>query len=114
MKAPSPDAKELELRRLSRSPYVTAVADSILQTLDREWLAELIAYYLYTGSRGEASGSGVLKFAFSRRPMQCASIVAKATPFLLLGLLADGDLRSAVASSLRSWMGGGAARKEPV
>jgi hypothetical protein len=46
----SADDEELAVRRLSNSPYLSAIVDSILEDLDRQTLTELLAYYLYRSS----------------------------------------------------------------
>ena len=100
------DEENSELHRLSSSPYVTAVAGSILDNLDRAWLAELIAYYVYVRPRGDAGLGSMLSYAVSRRPRECIAIASSAAPALLAGIIADEDLRSAIFSSLRAWIRG--------
>jgi hypothetical protein len=56
-----PDARMI--RKLSRSPYLLVVADSILANIDREALAELLASYLYFTSKGRADVSGFVTYA---------------------------------------------------
>ena len=53
MKAPDPE--ELAIQRLSNSPYLAAVVDSVLKNLDRKTMTELVAYYLYKSSKGSAN-----------------------------------------------------------
>jgi hypothetical protein len=89
---------------------MVAVADSILENLDRGWLAELIAYYLYLESKGEANFGRILGYAVSRRPKECAAIASSAAPALIAGILNDEYFRSAIISSLRSWIRGPSAR----
>jgi hypothetical protein len=92
------------IRKLSSSPYLLAVADSILENIDREALAELLASYLYLGSKGRANLTNLVAYAVSRRFQECAAVAARATPAVLAGILANGDFRSVVLSSVGSWI----------
>ena len=92
------------IRKLSSSPYLLVVADSILENIDREALAELLASYLYLRSKGRANLSNLVSYAVSTRFRECAAIAASATPAVLAGILADGDFRSMVLLSVGSWM----------
>jgi hypothetical protein len=94
------------IRKLSSSPYLLAVADSILENLDRETLAEMLASYLYLRSKGKADIGNLVTYAVSRRFWESASIAASATPAVLAGVIADEDFRSVLLSSLGSWMTG--------
>ena len=78
------------------------VADSILENIDREALAELLASYLYMRSKGRANLSNFVTHVVSRRFRECAAIAASATPAVIAGLLVDEDFRSVVLSSVGS------------
>ena len=106
------DSDELALRRLSSSPYLAALADSVLESLDRETLTELLAYFLYQRSRGRGSLGDLAAHAISKRPLKWLGVATSATPTLLAGLLADGEFRSAVLSSVKHWIRGAEERKE--
>lgn|GEM_PF-6932545 len=88
-----------------------AVADSILENVDRETLAELLASYLYLRSKGRANVGDLMKYAVSRRLRECAAVAASATPAVIAGIIADKDFRSVIFSSLGSWMTGRQARE---
>ncbi len=83
-----------------------SVADSILENLDRDALAELLASYLYLRSKGKADLGNLVTYAVSRRFWESASIAASATPAVLAGIIADKDFRLLILSSLGSWMTG--------
>ena len=90
-----------------------AVADSILENVDRETLAELLASYLYLRSKGRANLSNLVTYAVSRRFWECAAVAVSATPAVLAGVFTDKEFRSAVLSSLGSWITGRPARDGP-
>ena len=94
------------IRKLSSSPYLLAVADSILDNVDRETLAELLASYLYLRSKGRANLGNFMTYAVSRRFRECAAIVVSATPAVLAGIFADKEFRSVILSSMGSWITG--------
>jgi hypothetical protein len=100
------------IRKLSSSPNLLAVADSILENIDREALAELLASYLYLRSKGKANLGNLVRYAVSRRLRECAAIAAGATPAVLAGILTDKDFRSVILSSLGSWVGWRAAKDD--
>lgn len=108
MKPNEPDDRGI--RELSRSPHLLAVADSVLKNVDREALAELLAAYLYLSSKGEVELGDVLRYAASRRPLVWAAVGASAAPAILAGILTDKGFRSAVFSSVGSWIRGSAAK----
>ncbi len=101
MKARDSDARII--RKLSTSPYLLVIADSILENVDPEVLAELLASYLYLKSKGRANLTNLLAYAVSRRFREYAAIAASATPAVLAGMLADQDFRSLVLSSVGSY-----------
>lgn len=94
------------IRKLSTSPYLMSVADSILENVDREALAELLASYLYLRSKGKADLGNLVTYAVSRRFWEVAAVAASATPAVLAGIIADKDFRSVIISSLGSWITG--------
>jgi hypothetical protein len=102
----SPDSDKRMIRKLSNSPYLLSVADSILKNIDRETLAELLASYLYLRSNGRANIGNLVAYAVSRRFWECASIAASATPAVLAGIISDKEFRSVVLTSLGSLMTG--------
>ena len=89
------------IRKLSSSPYLLVVADSILKNLDRVALAELIAAYIYYSSKKGNAGD-FLTYLISTRFREFVAIAAGATPALLAGILTDEDFRSVFISSLGS------------
>jgi len=107
----SRDSDSLTIRRLSSSPYLLAVADSVLENIDREALAELLASYLYLRSKGRANLGNLVTYAVSRRFRECAAVAVSATPAVLAGILTDGDFRSIILSSVGSWIGQGLGRE---
>lgn len=94
------------IRKLSSSPYLLAVADSILKNIDREALSELLASYLYFRSKGRANLGNLLTYAVRRRFREWASVALSATPAVLAGIINDKDFRSVILSSLGSWIAG--------
>jgi len=100
------DSDAVALDRLSNSPYLLGVADSILGNMDREALADLLASYLYLSSKGMANPRTLATYALSRRPSECVAIAAGVTPALLAGILVDSNLRSAILATLRRWIRG--------
>lgn len=92
------------IRELSRSPYLLAIADSLLKNLDREALAEVMAAYLSTSSGGKADLAGVMGYALSSRPRVWAAVGAGVAPAVLMGVLRDKGMRSVVFSSVASWI----------
>jgi len=102
----STDSDNRTIRKLSSSPYLLVVADSILENIDRETLAELLASYLYLGSNGNANLGNLVTYAVSRRFRECAAVATSAAPAVLAGIITDKDFRSVILSSLASWMTG--------
>jgi hypothetical protein len=102
----APDPEELAVRRLSNSPYLAAVADSVLENLDRETLTELLAYYLYQRSKGRGDLRDLAAHAVSKRPWKWLDIATNATAALIAGMLSDGEFRSVVLSSVKLWIRG--------
>jgi len=92
------------IRKLSNSPYLLVIVDSILQNVDREALAELPASYLYFRSKGRANLGNFVTYVVSRRFRECAAIAASATPAVLAGILVDEDFRSMILSNFSSSM----------
>jgi len=110
----SPDSDKRMIRKLSNSPYLLSVADSILRNVDRDMLAELLASYLYLRSNGRANVRNLVTYAVSRRFRECASIAASATPAVLAGIISDKEFRSVVLTSLESLMTGMPSREDAV
>jgi len=100
------DSEAIALDMLSNSPYLLDAASSILGSMDREALADLLASYLYLSSKGKANPRTIVTYALLRRPSECMAIAAGATPALLTGILVDSNLRSAILASLRRWIRG--------
>jgi len=100
------DSDDRIIRKLSSSPYLLAVADSILENVDRDTLAELLASYLYLRSKGRANLNNLVTYAVSRRFRECAAVAVSATPAVLAGIFADKQFRSVILSSLGSWITG--------
>jgi hypothetical protein len=98
------DAEEQVVRRLSASPYLLAVADSILRNVDRATLAEFLASYLYLSSKGRANADNLMDYAVSKKLRKLMAVAASATPALLMGMVADQDFRSVVFSSISAWI----------
>jgi len=98
------ESEEPAIRRLSNSPYLLSVADSILENLDRETLAELLASYLLLRSKGKATTGNLVAYAVSRRFRKTVALAASATPILLAGILVDPELRSVLLASFSSWV----------
>lgn len=109
MKAPDPE--ELAIRRLSNSPYLAAVVDSVLENLDRKTLTELVAFYLYKSSKGDANLGDLATHAASKGLWKWLGIATRASPAFIAGVLSDGDFRSVVLSFLRRWIRGPQERK---
>jgi hypothetical protein len=95
---------ERAIRELSRSPYVKAIAGALLKNLDRDALAELLAAYIYMSSEGDVDFVALMRYAVSSRPNVWVGVGAGAAPAVLMGILTDKAMRSAVLSSVASWL----------
>lgn len=102
----APDADEPAVLKLSNSPYLAAVVDSILENLDRKTLTDLLAYYLYENSKGRANLGDLATYAVSKGLWKWMDMAASATPAVLAGMLADAEFRSVVISSVKLWIRG--------
>jgi hypothetical protein len=100
----SRESDDRTIRKLASSPYLLAVADSILENVDREALAEMLASYLYFASKGRAGFGTLVTYAVSRRFRESVSLAASVTPALLAGIISDKEFRSVVLSSVGSWV----------
>jgi len=100
------DSGAIDLSRLSNSPYLLDIADSVLRNLDRKALADLLASYLYLSSKGTANPRTLATYALLRRPSGYIAMAARAAPAFLAGVLVDSDLRSAILAMLRRWIRG--------
>jgi hypothetical protein len=93
---------EAEIQRLSSSPSFLRLADSILMSLDRDTLAELIAGYLYFKSKGRTNGDFAL-FVVTKKFGEGVTIAMNVIVALIPGLLFDKAFRSVIfAAVLRS------------
>jgi hypothetical protein len=93
LKLSSSDSREI--RRLSSSPSFLRLADSILASMDRETLAELLAGYTYFKSEGRSSSDMALYFA-TRRFGKTLTMGINITAALVPGLFFDKEFRSLI------------------
>jgi len=86
--------KELrEMERLSTSPYFLKLADSILQNLDRNFLAELIAEYFFLKSKGATNTDFILYIGTTKAP-KLARLSLGMGSTVIQGLLFDKEFRN--------------------
>jgi hypothetical protein len=93
LKLSSSDAKEIQ--RLSSSPSFLRLADSIIASMDRDMLAELLAGYAYLRSEERSNLDFALYLAtrrFGRTLTMGINIVAALVP----GILFDKEFRSVI------------------
>lgn len=98
---------------MSRSPYLLAVADSILDNLDRESVAELLASFLYVRAKGTVDPGELIKNVVSRRLWRFVWIAVSAAPAVLAGLLSDPEFRSLVFALAGSMIRGSQKGEKP-
>lgn len=96
------DRDAAAIMRISRSPYLLAVVDSVLDNLDRESVAELLASYLYLRAKGMVDPGNLMKYVVSKRIWKFIGIAAGAAPAVLAGLIVDSEFRSVVLASVGS------------
>ena len=97
---------EAEIQRLSSSPSFLRLADSILLSLDRDTLAELIAGYLYFKSRGRTNGDFAF-FVATRKFRKGVTIAMNVIVALIPGLLFDKAFRSVIFTTVLRSVGKG-------
>ncbi|MHB1868406.1 MAG: hypothetical protein ACYCPP_05615 [Nitrososphaerales archaeon] len=93
MKLTSSDAAEIQ--KLSSSTSFLKLADSILQNMDRDTLAEFLAGYLYFKSN-EGSNSDFAFFLATKKFPKIAMISMNVLAVVLPGLLLDKAFRSVI------------------
>ena len=93
MKLASSDAAEIQ--KLSTSPSFLKLADSILQNMDRDTLAEFLAGYLYLKSN-ERSNNDFTFFLATKKFPKLAMISMNVLAVVLPGLLLDKAFRSVI------------------
>jgi len=104
---------EAEIQRLSTSPSFLRLADSILLSLDRDTLAELLASYLYFRSKGRTNGDFVL-FVITKKLGKGVTIAMNVILALIPGLLFDKAFRSVIFTMVVRSMGRGKGPPKPV
>ena len=93
MKLSSSDA--VEIQKLSASPSFLKLADSILQNVNRDTLAEFLAGYLYFKSNGRSNSDFTFFLATKKFP-KISVISMNVLAVVLPGLLLDRAFRSAI------------------
>jgi hypothetical protein len=93
LKLSSSDAAEIQ--KLASSPSFLKLADSILQNMDRNTLAEFLAGYLYFKSKGRTNRDFVFFVTTNKFP-KLAMIAMDVLAVLLPGLLLDRAFRSVI------------------
>jgi hypothetical protein len=89
-----------EIQTLSASRSIQKIANSILLSLDKETLAEVIAAYLYFRSKGRPQ-SEFLSFIVTRRFQKMIPIALNAFPELFVAMLTDKEFRIIVFNVIR-------------
>ncbi len=89
----------IEVEKISASPAMLRLADSIL-TLDREEMARILAAYLLFRSRGKSTRE-LVTFLMTRDPRSGIRIGLKVVPPLVIGILSDAEFRALVLSMLK-------------
>ena len=104
---------EAEIQRLSSSPSFLRLADSILLSLDRDTLAELLASYLYFRSKGRTNGDFAL-FVITKKFGKGVTIAMNVILALIPGLLFDKAFRSVIFTVVVRSMRSGKGPPKPV
>ena len=102
MKLSSADAREIQ--RLSSSPSFLRLADSVLASMDRDTLAELLAGYAYFRSEGRSNLDFALYFS-TRRFGKTLTIGINMIAALIPGLLLDREFRSVIFAAVSKSFG---------
>jgi hypothetical protein len=89
------------------------LADSILLSLDRNTLAELLASYLYLRSKGRTNGDFAL-FVITKRFGKAVTIAMNVILALIPGLLFDRAFRSVILTVVLRSVGMGKGCPNPV
>jgi hypothetical protein len=102
LKLSSSDAREIQ--RLSSSPSFLRLADSILASMDRDTLAELLAGYAYFRME-ERSNLDVLLYFATRRFGKTLTMGLNIVAALVPGLLFDKQFRSVIFGAASKSLG---------
>jgi len=94
-----------EIQRLSSSPSFLRLADSILASMDRDTLAELLAGYAYFRSEERSNRDFALYFV-TRRFGKTLTFGINMVAALIPGLLFDKGFRSVIFSAASRSFGG--------
>jgi hypothetical protein len=84
-----------ELNKLSGSPYFQKMADGILENLDRDFLAKVLATYFYMKSKG-SSNTDFAIFIGSRNAAKLTRLSLSVGSDFVKGLLFDKEFRSVI------------------
>jgi hypothetical protein len=89
-----------EIHRLSVSPSLLRLADSLVLNVDRDTLAEFLAAYLYFNAKGRSNGD-LAFFIATKKFSKAAIITMNVAAAIVPGLIFDGSFRSLM---LDAWM----------
>ncbi len=110
------DARKLELediQRLGSSRYFLDLADSILSSLDRESLAELIAAFFYLKSKGKTD-TQIANFLIARKTSKILQLTVSVLFAALPGMISDNEFRALILTlferSIRNKLGSTSSR----
>ena len=84
-----------EFNRLSGSPYFQKMADGILENLDRDFLAKVLATYFYMKSKG-SSNTDFAHFIGSGNAVKLTRLSLSIGSVFVKGLLFDKEFRSVI------------------